>query len=1115
MNASDSELLQQFVRDGSDGAFTELVRRHVDLVYSAALRQVGLDAQTAEDVTQTVFTDLARKSRRLTRHPTLTGWLYSSTRLAAAQHRRAESRRLARETAAHAMSQLLSPDVSEPDWNSLRPVLDEAMHDLNEADREAVLLRFFERRPLADIGAQLGLSENTARMRVERALDKLHAALARRGITSTAAALSLALGAHAVGAAPVGLADRIGSAALAGGAGGGAGAASGKLMLVTLALLLGIGALMWTSRYGWNRTASTDADPEAVAAGLAASGPETVSLGAADPAGDDAHSAAAADAGAAIADSSAGSDEPALLLTFLTKDSGRPVPNVAVNYRGWEGTHFTKRRFVSTRLGEATVRVAPGTTRLDLISEAEGFADTRLRWVPERGDTIPTNYTVRLERAVLIGGTVVDPGNRPVAGARVDWNHLEDVSRQEGVESHEFGWIEVETDAEGRWQIHRIAESMLEKIHGGARHPDFQPADRVGYYGWPGRDDLARQLRARKHVFPLKASGVLQGVVVNEAEEPLANAKVSVGMQRSVGIRETRTDADGSFEVRGTGLGMTPVTAEADGYAAKTVQLNLSEVNARARLVLGPGSPLRLRIINRAGEPVPRASVWRNTTEPGPQGAGSVTTLPQAGFEGDSDEEGRVVWKNAPPGEHHFDIWARGYLRTYRAALSADGEEHVVTLQPALVLQGRVTDAGTGLSVPKFRLVLGGASRIAFNQHPRVQFAPFDRFSMDFTGGTYRHSVEEEVIAGTSDPRCVVKFEAAGYLPYLSRPLRYDEGVVTLDVPLEKASEIEVTVMDPAGRAAPGADVGLVFPDAGLALGAGRITLHPFKSTGALKQADANGRLRLMNDPQVTRLIVAHPTGFLETSFAALEADGFARLQPWGRIEGEFLGTPGSLAGKTVRVSPWQRLSGERDLQYDLTALTDDSGRFLFPRVPPGHLRVGHWIVSDQGGTLTAGQSAEATVAPGETARVTLGGGYRVTGRLRLPAGFTAPPGAKWMAFLHTPLPDPTAEIRNDPAAVQQWLQTPEMQELVRRVKQLPVALESDGTFAADSVGEGDYRLSIALTPPLKPQMENPQTAVTPLLIAKGELTVPAEPATGEISLGEIAAEVPAETPGL
>jgi RNA polymerase sigma factor (sigma-70 family) len=217
----DSSLLRRFAEDRSEEAFAELVRRHLNLVYSSALRKVGGDAHLAADVSQKVFAVLARNAPSLARHPVLTGWLYTTTHFTAAKLVRSERRRQAREQEAQAMQDLLSSPAPEAGWEQLRPVLDDVMHALNERDREAVLLRFFEGRPFAEVGARQGLSENAARMRVERALDKLHSLLARRGITSTTAALTLLLAEQTVAAAPVGLAATVSSAAIAGTAAGG------------------------------------------------------------------------------------------------------------------------------------------------------------------------------------------------------------------------------------------------------------------------------------------------------------------------------------------------------------------------------------------------------------------------------------------------------------------------------------------------------------------------------------------------------------------------------------------------------------------------------------------------------------------------------------------------------------------------------------------------------------------------------------------------------------------------------------------------------------------------------------------------------------------------------
>src|SRR5688500_10923552 len=218
----DTELLRRYVEEGADDAFSELVQRHVNFVYSAALRQLNGDAHLAADATQIVFTDLARKAPALVKHRVLAGWLFTSVRYATAKLVRGERRRHAREVEAQLMQELTHDDpAAQLDWQRVRPVLDDVIAELSDADREAVLLRFFEGRDYLGIGAKLHLNDNTARMRVERALEKLRLRLERRGVNSTGAALAVALANQAVIAAPAGLAAAVAGTALAGGTVGG------------------------------------------------------------------------------------------------------------------------------------------------------------------------------------------------------------------------------------------------------------------------------------------------------------------------------------------------------------------------------------------------------------------------------------------------------------------------------------------------------------------------------------------------------------------------------------------------------------------------------------------------------------------------------------------------------------------------------------------------------------------------------------------------------------------------------------------------------------------------------------------------------------------------------
>ena len=229
----DAELLRRYAENRSEPDFTAWVQRHFDLVYSAALRQLQGDSHRAREAAQIVFVDAARKAGALSRHPALVGWLYTSTHFAVQKLIRSESRRQAREDTAHALQGLGAASAGES-WAELRPYLDAEMLALGSADRTALLLRFFEQKPLAAIGTELGLTENAARMRVDRALVKLRRRLARRGVTSSAAALSAALAGNAVVAAPAGLSAAVAGSSLAEIATVAAGVAGGTAVVTSL-----------------------------------------------------------------------------------------------------------------------------------------------------------------------------------------------------------------------------------------------------------------------------------------------------------------------------------------------------------------------------------------------------------------------------------------------------------------------------------------------------------------------------------------------------------------------------------------------------------------------------------------------------------------------------------------------------------------------------------------------------------------------------------------------------------------------------------------------------------------------------------------------------------------
>src|SRR5581483_7405827 len=183
----DNALLREYAANNSESAFSTLIARHINKVYSTALRHTN-NPHHAEEITQAVFIILATKANKLSRHPMLSGWLHQTARLAAITFLRGEIRRTRREQ--EACMQTLSDEIEPNLWSQLAPLLDSAIAGLGDKDRYAIVLRFFDGKSMKEIGDALGNNEDAAKVRVNRALEKLRKLFLKRGVDSTTAAIA-------------------------------------------------------------------------------------------------------------------------------------------------------------------------------------------------------------------------------------------------------------------------------------------------------------------------------------------------------------------------------------------------------------------------------------------------------------------------------------------------------------------------------------------------------------------------------------------------------------------------------------------------------------------------------------------------------------------------------------------------------------------------------------------------------------------------------------------------------------------------------------------------------------------------------------------------------------
>lgn len=844
----------------------------------------------------------------------------------------------------------------------MAPVIDEALDRLHRPDRDAIFLRYVEGRSLREVGDSLGVSEEAAKKRVARALEKLRQALVRNGVAFSGAAIASGLTTNATAATPAAVMVALSTNALAA-TNGFAGTLVNevltawrltKLKWAGAALLI---ALLCTFPFWPKQNAGTEAQTRIADA-------NDKSNVATTPAAD--LSGTKTQATAAVAWQADGSRS--LRLQVVAADSGEPVTNARVALNTVFESDWTNRfDLVTDGAGICRVSFPPNTTRIDLGVITDGWGARYATWPADGIPGFASEYTLRLPRVSnYLGGVVTDPQGRPLAAVDISFQGQDagDASSRERAREH-FGFITPLTvtraDERGRWRIGFVPDQhrgfQLEATH--SEFPNtliagVQPDE----FGATAERDEVKQLWAETLRTRLQPGFTLAGSVHDEHGAAIANARIQERSDTEV----FPTDGAGQFRVRKLPPGKWSFVVTAEGFAPIRTNAMIGAIGEPLVITLQTGGVLRVRVVDELGTEVPGITIGLEEWGEGHD---------DFGWKGTTDRNGRVEWRSAPRGEP-FDLYATGenYCHTRRGRVQADGSEHLLHVRQQLVVHGRVVNAETGRGIRDFKVV--PASDEGEGQWDLGN-------TVRGTNGVFKLTFTE------AEAPWVLRVSADEYEDWISAPITNRESAV-LDIALKK-SRLEESVRGivelPDGTPAAGAIVGLLTFDNDFTLR--KKTLEGNKRW--LKTTGPGGEFAFTANRLAHSVAAVGEAGFVVARVPDPREPVTLRLQPWGRIEGEVAPDAQANPIQELRLyDPFaQNYQGKVSLLDSYAVKPGPGMRFVFENVPPGEFAVS--INSGLG--IPFHHLTLVRVSPGETAHCTLGNGSGtvIKGKINLPAG--------------------------------------------------------------------------------------------------------------------------------
>jgi len=1100
---TDLELLRDYGTRRSEEAFETLVNRYINLVYSAAHRQIR-DAHLAEEITQSVFLVLARKARSLKDNVVLSGWLLRTARYTAANAIRHQRSREQREQKAMETSAYQSE--SDQAWTEIGPQLDDAMARLSKAERDAIALRFFEQKSFREVAAALQISDANAQKRVSRAMEKLRRILLRRGPVAAEATIATAIAVYSVQSAPGGLAQRV----LA--------SVSKRLAAGTLLTAL-VEHTMQAFRFARLKTVAVGA---AVIALVAVTALVLVSSSA------DRKSAVQRENSAVRAPRQAGSlsgvpnptrlaaSTPAAWMRFAVIDAETqaPVGNARLTLTQVVDSPRRSTNFFETDSAGAALLPLPDAEvkhwnyRIEVFRD--GYVPKYVSWSESLGDAfgeIPADYTTKAERAIRIGGIVVNEANQPIAGMKVVFS----VSGQApgSALTRErltmMGNYHTElTDEKGAWTCTHVPQKFgmisYRLVHREYQDATFycdspQAASSRGVIRLPENDFLAGTARMQ-----VTHGLIVAGTIVGPDGKPVSHAKITEDHDWYKDESSLWTDANGHFRFQNVRPKELTLTAQADGLAPIDKVIKPEESPQDLRFELSKGARLMVRIVDEDGHAVTNAHVALDADS---------YNRDRSEWRTRTDIDGRSIWDFAPSGNESYVVSADGYERLSKVQIVADGSEKTLTIHKqtestaSRSVVGTVRDAETKEPIKGLKIILEGTTRT------------------DVPGGGYYASTTRDELAGGPEPgkfrlrlssrltRAVVEISADGYFPIsVTNDLVPGAPLPKFDLLLKPGRTLAGLVVSAEGKPVAGA-VAVLCTDRDRAVMESPAEFHLNRYPMAARtESDPQGRFTLPMRSGARSIVIADKNGFAEISIDQLAASSKIVLPPWGGIAGVFKIGQRTGANERIWLGNMHDPSGQLpSVQLFLETKTDAEGRFEFHGVPPGEHQIAHVPGFRDGkmGQIPISHGIPVIVKAGETTSITLGG----TGRALVgQALFRGTNVVDWREDVHTLTTkasnEPIRPSRENFASLDDFLKAMKAFDEVnhrfwnsadglattRSSRTYVLIFEQDGRFRVDDVSPGRYRLMLHLTYPVD-GLNMPNAFRRDFATLEAEVTVP------------------------